>query len=87
VIPAATGAPRALAIFTGYFAFANPVNGQLPNAVFDLRQNVIHAHRTLMRVQARDRRGVTQSPDGCSKATKGRIFVTENFRCPRKGLR
>jgi hypothetical protein len=48
-IPAATGAPRALAVVCGIFCFANPVNGQLPNTVFDLRQNVIDAHRTLMR--------------------------------------
>jgi hypothetical protein len=49
VIPAATGAPRAFAIIRGIFCFTNPVNGQLPNTVFDLRQNVIYAHRTLMR--------------------------------------
>jgi len=49
VIPAATGAPRALAIIGGIFRPANPVNGQLPNTVLDLRQNVIYAQRILMR--------------------------------------
>jgi hypothetical protein len=49
VIPAATGAPRTLAIIGGIFCLADPVNGQLPNTVFDLRQNVIYAHRTFMR--------------------------------------
>jgi hypothetical protein len=49
MIPAPTGASRALAIICGIFCLANPVNGQLPNTVFDLRQNVIYAHRTLMR--------------------------------------
>jgi len=48
VIPAATGAPRALAIIGGIFRLANPVNGQLPDTVFYLRQNVIYAHGALM---------------------------------------
>jgi hypothetical protein len=55
--------------------------------MFDLRQNVIYAHRTLMRAKARDRRSVIQSRHGCSKPTKGRIFVTKYFRCPGNGLR
>jgi hypothetical protein len=49
VIPAATGSPRAIAIIGGIFCLANPVNGQLPDTVFDLRQNVIYAHGALMR--------------------------------------
>jgi hypothetical protein len=49
VIPAATGAPCALAIIGRIFCHANPVNGQLPDTVFDLRQNVIYAHGALMR--------------------------------------
>jgi len=40
VIPAAPCALRALAVICGIFCLANPVNGQLPNTVFDLRQNV-----------------------------------------------
>jgi len=49
MIPAATGTPRALAIIGGILCLTNPVNGQLPNTVFDLRQNIIHMHRALMR--------------------------------------
>ncbi len=55
VIPTATGSLRALAIIGGIYCSANPVNGQLPNTVFDLCQNIIYAHNASMRAQARDR--------------------------------
>ena len=49
MIPAATGAARALAIVCEIFGLTNPVNGQSPNTVFDLRQKVIYVQRTSMR--------------------------------------
>jgi hypothetical protein len=30
--------------FAGYFALADPVNDQLPDTVFDLRQKIIYAY-------------------------------------------
>ena len=84
--PTATGACRPRVI-CGMRCPANLPDGELPNTVLDLRQNINDAHRTLMRAQARNRCSVIQSRHGCSQPTEGCFLVTKNSHCPSNSLR
>lgn len=87
MIPSAAGAPRALAIVCLILCRANPVNRQLPDTVFDLRQHVVYAQGTLMCAQARNRCGVIQSCYWCTEPPKCSFFATQDFRGLRNRLR
>jgi hypothetical protein len=78
-VPAACGASGAIAIICRILRPTNPVDRQLPDTVFHLRENIEHSRNALMRGKKGNRGRIVQCGNGRSEPSKRGTLIAQNF--------